>query len=161
MVASKSKASKGESAAGARGVAAGRGAPGPPGVAAGRGVAVGPEPGRGVRGSRSGRPVMALLDLLGRRWALRVLWELREESVPTFRELQARCDMVSSSVLSQRVRELRAAGIVFEDRLSLTAEGRELLAALAPLDGWARRWEQRVRRRGQRAGAGGPPRAGE
>ena len=30
-----------------------------------------------VRGSRTGRPIMALLDLLGRRWTLRILWELR------------------------------------------------------------------------------------
>ncbi|HTO53257.1 MAG TPA: transcriptional regulator, partial [Myxococcota bacterium] len=36
-----------------------------------------PRPGAAVRGSRSGRPIMAALDLLGRRWALRVLWELR------------------------------------------------------------------------------------
>jgi DNA-binding HxlR family transcriptional regulator len=33
---------------------------------------------RSVRGSKSGRPIMALLDLLGRRWTLRILWELRE-----------------------------------------------------------------------------------
>jgi len=41
-----------------------------------------PLPGRAVRGSRSGRPVMALLDLLdllGRRWTLRLLWELHGE----------------------------------------------------------------------------------
>jgi len=37
-----------------------------------------PRPGRPVRGSRTGRPIMALLDLLGRRWVLRILWELRE-----------------------------------------------------------------------------------
>ena len=49
---------------------------------------------------------MALLDLLGRRWALRVLWELRASPVPTFRELQSRCGDVSSSVLAQRLREL-------------------------------------------------------
>ena len=56
---------------------------------------------------------MALLDLLGRRWALRVLWELRGEGgVPTFRELQAACGGISSSVLSERLRELREAGIV-------------------------------------------------
>ena len=46
---------------------------------------------RAVRGSRSGRPIMALLDLLGRRWTLRVLWELRADALG-FRELQARCD---------------------------------------------------------------------
>ena len=38
-------------------------------------------PGRPVRGSRTGRPVMALLDLLGRRWTLRVLSELRDGPV--------------------------------------------------------------------------------
>jgi len=57
-----------------------------------------PLPGRPVRGSATGRPIMALLDLLGRRWALRVLWELRSGPVPSFRELQSRCGGVSSSV---------------------------------------------------------------
>src|SRR5208282_2198038 len=47
-------------------------------------------PGRPARGSVSGRPIMALLDLLGRRWALRVIWELREEPL-VFRALQQRC----------------------------------------------------------------------
>src|SRR4051794_41984375 len=70
-----------------------------------------PLPGRPVRGSSSGRPIMALLDLLGRRWALRVLWELREEPAPTFPDLQARCGGVSSSVLPDRLRELAEAGI--------------------------------------------------
>jgi DNA-binding HxlR family transcriptional regulator len=101
-------------------------------------------PGRPVRGSRTGRPVMALLDLLGRRWSLRVLWELRDDAVPTFRELQRRCDMISSSVLSQRVRELRDAGVVAADAYALTPEGRDLLAALAPLDQWAKQWAKRV-----------------
>ena len=59
-----------------------------------------PRPGRPVRGSATGRPIMALLDLLGRRWALRVLWELRAGPVPGFRELQSRCGGVSSSVLT-------------------------------------------------------------
>ncbi len=88
---------------------------------------------------------MALLDLLGRRWTLRVLWELREGAVPTFRELQARCGNVSSSVLSERLRELRAAGILAEgDRrgYALTSDGRRLLRALAPLDTWAREWAE-------------------
>lgn len=88
---------------------------------------------------------MAALDLLGRRWALRVIWELREVA-PTFRALQARCQGMSSSVLSQRLDELRDAGIA-ETRedggYELTSEGRTLLEALAPLDGWARRWAKR------------------
>jgi len=90
---------------------------------------------------------MALLDLLGRRWALSVLWELRGGPAPTFRELQSRCGGVSSSVLAQRLRELTAAGIL--DRspagYALTPEGRELLRSLTPLDRWARRWAERER----------------
>lgn len=93
---------------------------------------------------------MALLDLLGRRWALRVLWELRGSAgVPTFRELQAACGGISSSVLSERLRELRDAGIVAEGGRSgyrLTSEGRELMGALAPLDAWAGRWAERASR---------------
>lgn len=97
-----------------------------------------------MRGSASGRPVMALLDLLGRRWTLRVLWELREPAA-SFRELQARCDGMSSSVLSARLAELREAGAVAAGGgYELTVEGRKLLEALEPLDGWARRWARRA-----------------
>ena len=49
---------------------------------------------RSVRGSASGRPIMALLDLLGRRWSLRILWELREAPL-TSRALRAACDEAS------------------------------------------------------------------
>src|SRR5947199_1653282 len=97
-------------------------------------------PGRPVRGSRTGRAEMALLDLLGRRWALRVLWELRDGQQLTFRELQERCGGVSSSVLNVRLTEVRAADVVTvaaSGGYALTDEGRELLTALAPLDAWA------------------------
>ncbi len=102
-----------------------------------------PLPGQPVRGSDTGRPVMALLDLLGRRWALRVLWELRDGRQLTFRELQSRCGGVSSSVLNDRLRELRQAAIVTAQRgggYRLSGEGIALLAALGPLDAWAKRW---------------------
>jgi len=48
------------------------------------------EIGTPVRGSTTGRPIMVVLDLLGRRGALRILWELRGEPL-TFRALQAAC----------------------------------------------------------------------
>lgn len=102
-----------------------------------------PRPGAPVRGSRTGRPVMALLDLLGRRWALRVLWELAQaDAPPTFREVQAKCEGMSSSVLSTRLRELREAGLVeTADRgLRLTDQGRSLLDVLAPVSAWADDW---------------------
>jgi DNA-binding HxlR family transcriptional regulator len=88
---------------------------------------------------------MALLDLLGRRWTLRVLWELRNEGLG-FRGLQARCDGMSASVLSTRLGELREAGIVETGESGvnrLTADGVALLEAFGPLDRWAKRWAAR------------------
>lgn len=105
-----------------------------------------PRPGSPVRGSRTGRPIMALFDLLGRRWTLRVLWELRDGAM-TFRALQARCEGMSSSVLNQRLHELREADVVSLEEgsgYSLTGEGKALLDALSPLHAWAARWEARA-----------------
>ncbi len=112
----------------------------------------GPRPGRRVRGSTTGRPIMALLDLMGRRWILRVMWELRAEALG-FRELQARCDGMSPSVLSQRLKELVDAGIVAgkDEGYRLSEEGRALLGLLAPLSAWAKRWAARKAPRGRRA----------
>jgi DNA-binding HxlR family transcriptional regulator len=110
-----------------------------------------PLPGRPVRGSDTGRPIMALLDLLGRRWMLRVLWELRQDPVPTFRELQQRCDNVSSSVLADRLRELTDADLVEHagGGYVLTEQGRALLQSLAPLTAWAANWRTKsAERRG-------------
>jgi DNA-binding HxlR family transcriptional regulator len=106
-----------------------------------------PVPGKPVRGSQTGRPIMALLDLLGRRWTLRILWELREGSCG-FRALQNRCDAMSPSVLSQRLMELQQAGIVQQNEEAdyiLTHEGAVLLRSLAPLNEWAHRWAERER----------------
>jgi DNA-binding HxlR family transcriptional regulator len=84
---------------------------------------------------------MALLDLLGRRWTLRILWELR--SVPlTSRALRAACDDVSPTVLQARIHELREAGIVerTSEGYGLTPLGRELLVAFNPLLDFAKKW---------------------
>lgn len=124
-----------------------------------------PRPGRAVRGSTTGRPIMALLDLLGRRACLRILWELRHGGL-TFRALQDAAD-TNPSVLNTRLAELREAGIV--DHVAsgagatgagtagpmagmatgagatgggyhLTERGRQLLDHLAPLHAWAEAW---------------------
>ena len=76
---------------------------------------------RRVRGSATGRPIMALLDLLGRRWSLRILWELRDAPL-TSRRLRAACDEASPTVLQARLSELRQAG-QFVPTLMLTARG--------------------------------------
>ena len=52
-----------------------------------------------VRGSRTGRPIMALLDLLGRRWTLRIIWELREDRALTSRALRTACDEASPTIM--------------------------------------------------------------
>ena len=94
-----------------------------------------------VRGSVTGRPLMAAMDLLGRRWSLRILWELRDGPVGA-RSLRDRCDAMSSSVLYTRLGELTAANLVSqqEDGYVLTDVGAALGSALQPLDAWARRW---------------------
>jgi DNA-binding HxlR family transcriptional regulator len=74
---------------------------------------------------------MALLDVLGRRWPLRIGWELRDDSALSFRELRSRCDSMSASVLAERLAELREAGIVElnDGGYRLTKPGQELLQA--------------------------------
>ena len=99
-----------------------------------------PRVGRAVRGSRSGRPIMVVLDLLGRRAALRVLWELRGEPL-TFRALQDAAD-TNPALLNTRLKELREAGVVGhgDGGYCLTDTGRALMEALHPLSAWADTW---------------------
>ena len=97
-----------------------------------------------MRGSKSGRPIMALLDLLGRRPTLRILWELRGGPL-TFRALVAAADTNPGS-LNRRLAELNEAGVVAAgpQGYAMTAEGRALFGLLAPLWDWAEAWASRV-----------------
>lgn len=106
-----------------------------------------PLPGRPVRGSATGRPIMAALDLLGRRWMLRVIWELRGGPL-TSRQLIVACGGPSPSVLQDRLDELRAARLaeLVEGGYGLTAAGLALLKALKPIGEWAQDWAQELRR---------------
>jgi DNA-binding HxlR family transcriptional regulator len=100
---------------------------------------------RRVRGSNSGRPIMALLDLLGRRWTLRIVWELREQPL-TSRALRTACDDASPTVLQARLTDLREAGLlelVPESGYRLTVLGRELFDQFMPLNRFAERWSKR------------------
>ncbi|WP_425429026.1 winged helix-turn-helix transcriptional regulator [Streptomyces vietnamensis] len=101
-----------------------------------------PRPGCPVRGSSSGRPIMAALDLFGRRWSLRIVWELHRGPIG-FRPLQQRCDGMSSSVLRRRLVELTQAGLVAQQddsSYALTALGEDAYRALTPLARWAEGW---------------------
>jgi DNA-binding HxlR family transcriptional regulator len=91
--------------------------------------------------------MLALLDLLGRRWALRILWELRVEPA-TFQALQIRCDSMSTSVLSQRLGELRDAQLIEKDQAgsyTLSEHGGRLLARLDGIDEWTQEWSRAIR----------------
>jgi DNA-binding HxlR family transcriptional regulator len=90
----------------------------------------------------SSRPTVALFDLLGRRWALRILWEIRDAPL-TFQTIQARCDSMSTSVLTRRLGELQDARLVEKDeagRYGLTAQGTALLKGLDWIDDWTQQW---------------------
>jgi DNA-binding HxlR family transcriptional regulator len=90
---------------------------------------------------------MAAMDLLGRRWALRLLWELRDGPLGP-RDVLQRCDGLSSSVLYDRLRELTDAELIARDdrgAYGLTVAGAGLRDALAPLDEWSRQWAAATR----------------
>jgi DNA-binding HxlR family transcriptional regulator len=98
-----------------------------------------------VRGSKTGRPIMALLDLLGRRWVLRIVWELRDEP-RRFRDLQDATG-ASPTIVNSRLADLREAKPVELDAdagYRLTALGRELLALFLPLHVWSEKWAKAV-----------------
>lgn len=91
---------------------------------------------------------MAALDLLGRRWSLRILWELAGGPLGA-RALRARCDDMSTSVLYARLAELVEAGLVrtnADGAYELTPLGADLGQAIAPLDAWAQRWARAATR---------------
>lgn len=105
-----------------------------------------PLPGKPVRGSSSGRPVMAAMDLMGRRWVLRLIWEMRSQS-RGFRELRKVCEGLSPSVLSNRLKELQAAGIVEQDANSqwqLTPLGHALKPVIRSLTEWSEQWAREI-----------------
>jgi DNA-binding HxlR family transcriptional regulator len=98
-----------------------------------------------VRGSTTGRPIMVLLDLLGRRWTLRIVWELRD-APRRFRELQ---DLIGASptIVNTRLGELREARLVELDEAEgyrLTGLGRELLTLMLPLHRWSEKWAKSI-----------------
>lgn len=101
-------------------------------------------PGQPVRGSTTGRPVMVLLDALGKRWTLRLIWELNREGPGTFRELRARCEDISPTSLNSRLKELRQLNLIAlgESGFTLTEQGRSLSRLLKPLDQWAYQWAE-------------------
>jgi DNA-binding HxlR family transcriptional regulator len=119
-------------------------------VGSGLGTGIGDEmpipiPGKPVRGSKTGVPIMALFDLLGRTWAMGVLWQLQDGPC-TFRELQARCESISPTILNSRIKDLREADVAERtiDGYQLTKRGKKLVGLIRPFGDWSREWAKEV-----------------
>jgi DNA-binding HxlR family transcriptional regulator len=84
---------------------------------------------------------MAAFDLLGRRWAMGIVWNL-SKGPATFRKLQDACETISPSILNSRIKDLREAGLVDRslDGYQLTDLGEELFLLLKPLGEWSIKW---------------------
>lgn len=98
-----------------------------------------PIPGKPVRGSKTGQPIMALLDLLGRSWAMGIIWHLYT-GPSTFRQLQDYCESISPTTLNKRLKELKESFLIERtiEGYALTKDGKELYELIEPLGGWAR-----------------------
>lgn len=83
---------------------------------------------------------MIVLDVLGRRGSLRILWELRDTPL-TFRALQDACETNPGS-LNTRLKDLRELGIVDHENggYRLSDSGRDLLETLESLRAWSEKW---------------------
>ena len=86
---------------------------------------------------------MRLLDVLGKRWSLRILWELKGKRL-TFRELRARCDDVSPTSLNNRLKDLREMQLIDlnESGFGYTRWGEELGEQLLSLNQWSENWSK-------------------
>jgi DNA-binding HxlR family transcriptional regulator len=95
----------------------------------------------------------AAVELVGRRWAGAILWALSERGAHYFSELSAAVPDISDRLLSQRLRELEAEGLVERTveagdgsrtrvSYSLTEKGTALRPALERLQAWASEWKQ-------------------
>lgn len=99
--------------------------------------------------STSSRPIMILIDLLGKKWMLRVLWEL-QQSPCTFRQLQARCGDISPTTINSRIKELHKTGLVdksTEYGYSLSEQGDELVTLFLPINQFSERWAEELANR--------------
>ena len=83
-----------------------------------------------------------LLALLEARYAIRVLWALRDGHPQTFRLLQDSVGGITPNTLNTRIKELREAGLMNHgsDGYVVTAQGADLLKRLYDLQAFAGKW---------------------
>jgi DNA-binding HxlR family transcriptional regulator len=83
-----------------------------------------------------------LLGLLEARYAIRVLWALRDGHPQTFRLLQDSVGGITPNTLNTRIKELREAGLMTHgsEGYSVTPVGADLLKRLGDLQAFAAKW---------------------
>lgn len=83
-----------------------------------------------------------LLELLEARYALRVLWALKDGHPQTFRLLQDSVGSITPNTLNTRIKELRAAGLLGHgtNGYTVTTLGADLLKRLNDLQAFAGKW---------------------
>lgn len=83
-----------------------------------------------------------LLGLLESRYAMRVLWALRDGHAQTFRLLQDSVGSITPNTLNTRIKELREAGLLTHgsEGYFVTASGVDLLKRLGDLQAFATKW---------------------
>ena len=88
------------------------------------------------------RPIVALIDILSKKWIMRMLWELKQGAC-TFRELQARCGDISPTTINQRLKDLQKAHLVTRssaEGYALTEAGYKLIELFDPINEFAQQW---------------------
>jgi DNA-binding HxlR family transcriptional regulator len=92
--------------------------------------------------SKENAAISQLLGLLESRYAIRVLWALRDGHAQTFRLLQDSVGGITPNTLNTRIKELREAGLVNHgsDGYVVTSSGSDLLKRLADLPAFAAKW---------------------
>lgn len=92
--------------------------------------------------SKENAAVNQLLSLLESRYAIRVLWALRDGHPQTFRLLQDSVGGITPNTLNTRVKELREAGLITHgnEGYIVTPSGADLLKRLSDLQAFAGKW---------------------
>jgi len=85
-----------------------------------------------------------LLSLLESRYAMRVLWALRDGHAQTFRLLQDSVGGITPNTLNTRIKEMREAALMTHgsDGYALTPVGLDLLKRMGDLQAFATKWAQ-------------------
>jgi len=92
--------------------------------------------------SKDNTSTSLLLALLEARYAIRVMWALRDGHAQTFRLLQDSVGGITPNTLNTRLKELRAAGLLTHDSegYSLTPSGADLMKRMSDLQAFATKW---------------------